>query len=157
MAMTSIDETTLIRERMRKLRGRLDDRASQLATSTEELLDWKTYARRHPVALVVAGLLTGFVIAPGLKLREKKTSSPATIQRDPVGLQNSVTDVAAVKPHGFISGVLHSTISPMVKQLLWSYVKGGAVVHIDSLLRSVNAHTAENARPPQQQTGEVRS
>ena len=148
--MTTIEEATLIQERMRKLRGRLDDRATQLVASTEELLDWKTYARRHPAALVFVGLLAGWVVAPGLRSRARKVSIPGTFQGNVAdAAQNRVANVARGNNDGLIVAFLRGAVSPVVKQLLWSYVKGMAVVHLDSLLKGVNAHCSAAAAASQ--------
>ena len=158
MSTTTIDESLLIRERMHRLRGRLDDRASQLVTSTEELLDWKTYARRHPIALVAAGLLTGLVIAPAMKSRKRKSPILVTVQGNhDEAVLGHVDNVAPIRSAGFVSGFLQGTVSPMVKQFLWSYAKGMAVVHLDSLLKGVNAHSTEAAKAAQHQSDEATS
>jgi hypothetical protein len=90
-----------------------------------------------------------------------KTSIPATFQGDVAdAAQNRVANVARGNNDGLIVAFLRGAVSPVVKQLLWSdvscvamllwsYVKGMAVVHLDSLLKGVNAHCSAAAAASQ--------
>lgn len=53
---------------MASLRLHMHKDAQRIVANTNRLLDWKDYVRQFPKGLVVAGLITGFLLGPGRKV-----------------------------------------------------------------------------------------
>lgn len=136
MSEVSVDEATAIRERMQRLRSRLDDRAVQLAASTEQLLDWKTYARRHPFLMVATGLVSGMVIAPAIKSRKQPRTDVNSV-RQPAPETVLASTRSNQNAGSLVAEVLRATVSPMLRQLVWGTVRGVISVQLDSLLQAL--------------------
>jgi hypothetical protein len=53
-----------IRRQMANIRGRMDDDAEAVRMNALQLMDWKYYIRRHPVASLIAVAAAGYLLVP---------------------------------------------------------------------------------------------
>jgi hypothetical protein len=141
MSTESVDESVAIRDRMQRLRNRIDHRAVQLSASTQEMFDWKTYARRFPIGIVAAGLVLGFLVAPSRKVSPTKRSASDSLDPSPQSSQdvNAFRQPAKTEGRKKRPGIVNSTILPWVRQFAWSYLKGLAAVQFETFVRDLQA------------------
>ena len=53
-----------LRRRMAGVRSSLDSDVEQVATSAQDLTDWKYYVKQHPLPLVGAAVAVGYLLVP---------------------------------------------------------------------------------------------
>lgn len=56
-----------IQFKMKRIRGNLDDDLQRIQEDASQLMDWKYYLRRHPIASVAAAAAAGFMLIPRSK------------------------------------------------------------------------------------------
>ena len=72
--------------------------AKQVFKSTNNLFDWRDYVRQFPKGLLAAGLLTGFVLAPGRKVTPSVKLSKESIEELLAGRDSISTTQAGIQP-----------------------------------------------------------
>lgn len=62
------DEPQKIRQRMQRLRRRMDRDFQGVVEQTQRIFDWKDYVRQFPLGTITLGILAGYLISPGRKV-----------------------------------------------------------------------------------------
>jgi hypothetical protein len=139
MSTESVDESVAIRERMQRLRNRIDNRAVQLSVSTQEMFDWKTYARRFPIGVVATGLVLGCLLAPSRKVSTTKRFGSDSLDSAPGSPSDFDASAPRARTEGVRrrSGVVTSTILPWVREFAWGYVKGLAGAQVEKFVKDL--------------------
>ena len=79
--------------------------ATQVFENTNRLFDWRDYVRQYPKGLLVAGLLTGFVLVPGRKVTPSVTLSRESMEELLAGRESISNASTGIRP-ALMSGVL---------------------------------------------------
>ena len=98
MSTTLESQSEKIRARMASLRQHMHVNAQQVFENTHKLFDWKDYLRQFPKGLLAAGLLTGFVLAPGRKVTPSVKLSKESIEELLAGRDSISTTQAGIQP-----------------------------------------------------------
>ncbi|SFI76678.1 hypothetical protein [Planctomicrobium piriforme] len=81
--MTETEEAERLQMRMQRIRRRMDSDVVDLMSDAQQLLDWKYYIRRHPVACVAAIAAAGFFLVPKARQSvEKKVYLDPQVSRE---------------------------------------------------------------------------
>lgn len=121
MSINLESQSEQIRACMASLRQHMLVNAQQVFEDTNKLFDWKDYLRQFPKGLLVAGLLTGFVLAPGRKVTPSVNLSKESIKELFAG-RDSISTVQAGVPPTLMSGA-------------WRMLAGVAISGASVLLR----------------------
>jgi hypothetical protein len=105
MSSTLENQSEQIRARMASLRQNMHVNAQNVFENTNRLFDWKDYLRQFPKGLLAAGVLTGFVLAPGRKVTPSVKLSKESIEELLAGREPVSNSQAANQP-ALMSGVL---------------------------------------------------
>jgi hypothetical protein len=101
-----------IRRQMASIRGRMDDDAEGVRVNALQLMDWKYYIRRHPVASLAAVAAAGYFLVPKASpLQEKKVYLDPEATRKILNEQGPIQVAAAsntASPTGAKGGLLMS-------------------------------------------------
>ncbi|WP_437225323.1 hypothetical protein SH661x_004014 [Planctomicrobium sp. SH661] len=62
--MPDIDEVERIQFKMQRIRRHMDDDVNRIQAEAAQLMDWKYYIRRHPIASLAAISAAGFMLVP---------------------------------------------------------------------------------------------
>ncbi len=109
MSTTLESQSEQIRARMASLRQHMHVNAQQVFENTNKLFDWKDYLRQFPKGLLAAGLLTGFVFAPGRKVTPSVKLSKESIEELLAGRDLISTTQAGIQPT-LMSGALRMLV-----------------------------------------------
>ena len=138
MSVTLENQSEQIRARMASLRQHMHVNAQQVFENTNKLFDWKDYVRQYPKALVVAGLLMGFVFSPGRKVTPSVKLSKESIDELRAWNTNSNAQV----------GIQPTLISSALRILTGVAVSGASLLlrkGIDEYLNKQRAETSNSA------------
>lgn len=105
MSSTLENQSEQIRARMASLRQNMHVNAQNVFENTNRLFDWKDYLRHFPKGLLAAGVLTGFVLAPGRKVTPSVKLSKESIEELLAG-REPVSNTQAANQPALMSGVL---------------------------------------------------
>lgn len=105
MSSTLENQSEQIRARMASLRQHMHVNAQNVFENTNRLFDWKDYLRQFPKGLLAAGLLTGFVLAPGRKVTPSVKLSKESIEELLAG-RDSISNTQAANQPALMSGAL---------------------------------------------------
>ena len=130
MSIALDSQSERIRSRMAALRLHMHKDAKRIVANTNSLLDWRDYVHQFPKAVVVAGLLIGFVAGPGRKVVPSVNLSQESIdellkqrQQQQAAVPPQRSDVAsgALK---IMAGLAMSGVSVLVRKGVENYFRG---------------------------------
>jgi hypothetical protein len=105
MSSTLENQSEQIRARMASLRQNMHVNAQNVFENTNRLFDWKDYLRQFPKGLLAAGVLTGFVLAPGRKVTPSVKLSKESIEELLARRESVSNSQAGIQP-SLMSGTL---------------------------------------------------
>ncbi|MFO1019447.1 MAG: hypothetical protein U0903_01920 [Planctomycetales bacterium] len=129
MSVAHENDSQRIRNRMQRLRRRMDDDVQGLVENTQRLFDWKDYVRQYPLGAAAAGVAIGFFFSPGRKvvqsvkladesvqeLREQRVQQTPGEQKNPI--PSMLTGAVNA-----LSGIALSSLATIVRHRLERYL-----------------------------------
>lgn len=119
------DEPQKIRQRMQRLRRRMDRDFQGVVEQTQRIFDWKDYVRQFPLGTIALGILAGYVISPGRKVIPSVRLADESVKElaeQGVGIRQGGT-AASTTPSSAIFSTVMSTVSGIALSSLATIVK----------------------------------
>lgn len=133
--MSTDNESEVIRQKMHKLRRRLDQEATQWTSDAHRWLDWKHYVGQYPLVSVGLAAVAGYLLIPG-------KSKPTELRLDEMSRSELLKQFgslgkAAVPPQpSLLSSAINLTTNMLIR---------AAIAYAGQQVGKVMGHEAANS------------
>lgn len=123
MTLATEKQAEAIKQRMAQIRSELPYGVDEARNRVRELADWKYHMSRHPLPILAAAAVVGYLVVP-----KKQTYERIVIHRDPAGVGQSAVATKPVK-RGLLGGIVGAVATTVLRQ-----ATSVAATHVSNLL-----------------------